>query len=365
MARPSPAARPFIDVIVVMWKSAPFLDALVASLAVIDYPRERLRVHFVENGPHDGSLAALAPALARHAGALPAHEVVTPGRNTGFAGGNNLVLQRLLDARETSYAYLLNHDAVFEPGALRQAIAVAESHPDAASVQSLVVLADEPDSVNTSGNAIHYLGFGYCGGFRSARADVPSHPVDIPYASGAGALYRLEALREVGLFDESLFAYHEDLDLGWRLRAAGYRNLLAPGSVVRHRYEFSRSPEKWFLLERNRMLVVLKNYRAPTLAVLAPQLIALELALLAYAARAGWWPQKLRAWRALATPVTWRGLAESRRKTSLLRRVPDAELLRLFTPFLEYPGIETDAVRRYAYPVFRAGHALARVLVRW
>jgi hypothetical protein len=157
-----------------------------------------------------------------------------------------------------------------------------------------------------AGNEIHFLGFGYCGSYRARRAEVPDDAREIAFASGASVLLRAAALREVGAFDETLFMYQEDQDLGIRLRLAGWRARVAPRSIVWHHYAFTRSPRKFFWLERNRYLVLAKNLTARSLLVLAPFLVIAELALLPVALAGGWLPEKVRAWKALASPARTR-----------------------------------------------------------
>src|SRR5205814_1452970 len=82
--------------------------------------------------------------------------------------------------------------------------------------------------------------------------------------------------------------YGEDLDLGLRLWLAGHRVGLLPQARVVHGYEYEKGSYKWFWLERNRWRTVLSVYPAPLLALVAPALLAGELALLAVAARQGW-----------------------------------------------------------------------------
>src|SRR5205823_6165678 len=137
----------------------------------------------------------------------------------------------------------------------------------------------------------------------------------------AAVLLPRAALEEVGLFDETLWLYHEDLDLGWRLRLHGCRNLLTPLSVCRHHYEWARSTTKWYWLERNRWLVVLKNYRLATLLLLLPMMLLFELGLIALAVKGGWWCEKLRAMGTLLQPRTWTYLARERRRLGRARPV--------------------------------------------
>ncbi|MFA5935741.1 MAG: glycosyltransferase family 2 protein [Patescibacteria group bacterium] len=356
--------QPFVDVIVVLWKSAPFMEALFQGLATLEYPHERMTVHIVDNSPGDGSLDEVKRQMEKHGSVLPPIELHEPGMNTGFSGGNNLAMKLSME-RGHEYSYLLNHDAAFEPGALREIVTAAEADPMIGSAQSLLVLQQNPDEVNSTGNAIHFLGFGYCAGYHEKRSDVSQEIRPIGYASGAGVLYPNRVLKDVGLLDETLFAYHEDLDLGWRIMLAGYKNVLVPKSVSRHRYEFSRSIAKWFWMERNRAAVLLKNYHWATILLLLPQLIAIDIFLLAFAISGGWWREKLRATAWFFKASTWRYIWNGRKEIARTRKVPDSVILKTFTPVIAYQEFESPFVRTVANPLFRLSYRILSLLVRW
>jgi GT2 family glycosyltransferase len=81
--------------------------------------------------------------------------------------------------------------------------------------------------------------------------------------SGCAAVYKKEMLDEIGLLDESFFAYGEDVDLGLRGRWAGYICIYVPAAVVYHKYSATSgtySPQKAFLAERNRLWLLFKNF---------------------------------------------------------------------------------------------------------
>lgn len=355
---------PRVAVVTVIFRCEKFMRGLFESLASVDYPRERWEFHLVDNGAGDGSLATARQEIERLAAVLPAVVIHEPGDNVGFAVGNNIALRAAI-AREVDYCFLLNPDARFEPAALKEAVRVAESAPTIGSVQSLLVLGDDPEVVNTNGNHIHFLGFGYVGGYRTSRAEVSSVPRDIAFSSGACVLLPTRVLKQVGLLDETLWLYHEDLDLGWRIRLAGFRNLLAPASVCRHHYEFSRALSKWYWMERNRWIVVLKNYRLATILLLLPALLIVDCGLLAMAAKAGWLRAKLRSLLWFFRPAAWRYLWRGRREVARIRRVPDRELLRHFTAVIDFPDFRGPFITRIVEPVWKAMFALLRAIVRW
>jgi hypothetical protein len=337
-------------VIVVTHDSAADLEACFGSLAAA-------RLHGAEVVAVDNASADGTPALLRER--HPWVTVIESGANLGFAGGNALAMRRALEAG-AEWIYLLNPDTDVDPAFLERALEVAEADPRTAAVQSLLLLHPDRDRVNTAGNQIHFLGFGHCGAFRAEGASIPDEPREIPFASGAAVLLRGAALREVGGFDEFLFMYQEDQDLGVRLRMAGWRARLAPRSRVWHHYVFGRHPDKLFWLERNRYIVLAKNLETRTLVVLAPLLVLAEVALLGAAVAGGWARQKLRADAALLSPAVRAHVRAERARVQALRRVGDRELARWFTPALEMEGAEGAGLAR----ALRAPMALAWRIVR-
>lgn len=352
---------PKVDVIVVLWKSLPFLDELFAGFTTLDYPRDACTVHIVDNASPDGAGEEVQRRLSHPDPALPRIILHEPGTNLGFSGGNNLVMR----ASSADYCYLLNHDAAFEPGTLREAIAAAEADSSIGSVQSLIVLMQDPDTINSTGNVVHIAGFGYCNAYTRPVSEAPTSVVPIGYASGAGVLYRMNALRKVGYLDEMLFAYHEDLDLGWRLLLAGYENVLAPKSVLRHRYEFSRSIAKWYWMERNRSIVMLYNYRLPTLVVLAPLLIGIELAIWFFALLRGFVKEKAKAAAWFFKKGSWSSVLAGRRHAQALRVRSDRQILKRFAATIGHQDVESPVVDWVANPLMRLYAALLLIVVWW
>ena len=355
---------PRVAVVTVIYRCEKYMRGLLESVAMVDYPRDRLEFHLVDNGAGDGTLAAAKQEIERLGERLPAVVIHEPGANMGFAVGNNLALRSAL-ARGVDYCFLLNPDATFEPGALRESIRVAASAGDIGSVQSLLVLGDEPEVVNTSGNHIHFLGFGYVGGYRKLRAEVPVESRDIAFSSGACVLVSAQILRHVGLFDETLWLYHEDLDLGWRIRLAGFRNVIAPASVCRHFYEFSRSQSKWYWMERNRWIVVLKNYRLATILLLLPVLLVADFGLLLMSVKAGWFGGKVRSLAWFLRPSSWLYLWRGRREIGRIRKVTDREILRHLTAVIDFPDFRSPVITKVIEPVWKAMLAILRAIVRW
>lgn len=343
-----------VTVVVLTWNSMRFLEGCFGALAGARTRGLELRVLAVDNGSKDGTPAALRERY-------PWVEVIETGENLGFAGGNNVGMRMALEGG-AEWIYLLNHDADVTPDFLVEALALARARPEAGAVQSLLLLADEPELINSAGNSIHFSGIGFCDRFREPAGAV-HEPQEITYASGAAVLYRAAALREVGLFDETLFLYHEDLDLGWRLRLAGWTAVLAPASVVHHHYAFSRNTSKYYLMERNRWLVLGKHLSARSLLVMAPLLLAAEAGIVATAISGGWAREKARADAWFLKPSTWRYLLAERQRSRSLRRRSDREVTALFRGDVVFEGLTGPVLHEVVNPLMvRAWARIRRAL---
>jgi GT2 family glycosyltransferase len=213
--------------------------------------------------------------------------------------------------------------------------------------------------VNTAGNVVHYLGFGWAGQLGRPVAAVDPRPHEVGFCSGAALVVRREAWDAAGGFDERYFMYGEDLDLSLRLRLAGWGLGVAPAARVAHDYEFTKGDYKWFYLERNRWWTLVGDYPGRLLALLAPGLLAFEVALLLAASRGGWLRAKLRAQAAVLRALP--AMLRRRRAIQATRRIAPgafAESLAasLDSPYLEgaagVPGV--DAMQRRYWRAVRA-----------
>jgi GT2 family glycosyltransferase len=196
------------------------------------------RVIVVDNASTDGS----ADCIARE---HPWVELVTPGSNTGFAGGNNIGMRMLADCE---WIALLNPDAFPEPTWLEELLDATRRWPEYAFFASLLLDDSDPGSIDGAGDAYHASGLAWRlrHGDKLATAELSEAEVFGPCA--AAALYRRSAVEAVGFFDERWFCYLEDVDLAFRLRLRGARCLLVPTSRVRHMGSATTGRESAFTL---------------------------------------------------------------------------------------------------------------------
>lgn len=277
-----------------------------AVRAVLDSDAD-LELILVDNGCTSDAVRTLAPHENQ--------QIIVSERNLGFTGGMNLAAKH---ARGRTLL-LVNSDATVAPDAFT-VLDNALDAPKAGIACAMVLLADEPEIINSRGNPFHVLGLSWAGSMGKPAKDFP-HVTTVAGASGTCMAIRRELWEELGGFPEEFFAYFEDLELSWRCHQQGLTVKSVPQAVCYHHYEFSRSPHKMFLVERNRWLVLLTCHQAHTLALLAPVLLAFEIAMLVMACAQGWGRQKVSSWWWILSHGAW--IRRRRALVQSTRTVPD------------------------------------------
>jgi GT2 family glycosyltransferase len=184
-------------------------------------------------------------------------------KNYGFAEGNNIGIRYAFKALDPDYILLLNNDTIVDPRFLAGLVKVAEDKEEIGMVATKLLFYDSPNIINSVGTLIFKDGSAAHLGGKEIDIDRYNQVVETFAPCAAAALYRSDMLNEIGLFDPDFFAYLEDVDLGWRARLNGWKCVLAPKAVVYHKH--STSTEKYsrfkvYQIERNRILVLIKNY---------------------------------------------------------------------------------------------------------
>ena len=357
---------PKVAIVYLSYNSRPYLKEVADSVANLTYPKESTEFIIVDNPATDDSATMIREEIVpRSMQDLPQVTFFPCERNHGFAGGNNIAIKHAL-LEGADYIFLLNNDAKFHPEALTEAVKLAESDENIGSVQSLMVLWKEPEIVNSTGGVVHFLGFGFVRDNGQRVDEVKAQDgEEIAYASGAAVLYRANALRQVGILDAHLFLYHEDLELGWRIRLAGYRNVLSMNSIVYHDYEFSRSITKFYWMERNRYLVHFSHLCWKTLLLIAPLMLCLELALIVFAIRGGWIKEKVLVYVALLSPKNWKYVLRKRKESEIIRKVQDKDIVRMFRGKIMHQETSNVVVEKIGNPLLSIIWTLIRRIIVW
>jgi N-acetylglucosaminyl-diphospho-decaprenol L-rhamnosyltransferase len=314
--------RPTLSVVIVAWNSREQLGRTLPALLPELGEGDELIV--VDNDSPQPS-AELVRELA------PRARVLETGANLGFAAGCNAGAA----VATGELLVVLNPDAAPRPG-FGEAIRRPWLDDRGWAAWQALVADGTGTRINSAGNPVHFTGIVWAGDHDRPLAEAPP-PREVVALSGACLAIPRATWEELGGFPAEFFLYHEDVDLSLRLRLRGGRIGIEPAAVVDHDYEFGANEHKWRWLERNRLAFLIRAYPGPLLALLAPVLLATELALLAVAASGGWGRQKLRADREF---LRWLPrLLRERRTLQASRAVSAAEFAAWLTPDLDSPFI--------------------------
>ncbi len=306
---------PAVSIIIVNFNGGEKLAKCIAALAGTSDGSE---IVVIDNASTDGS-ADLPEPLSHRV------RIIRNSENLGYAAALNQ------GARETGGEVLVfsNMDTLAEPGWLEPLVAQLRDCPDAGAVNPLVLLSDGMH-VNAAGQNIHVTGLGFNRGLGSPLSRYGDRPFAVSGIQGAFFAMRRSVYEEIGGFDATGFLYHEDVNLSWLLRLAGYELYCVPASRVRHDYFLSMYAHKFHLLERNRVAMLLAYIKPSTRALLAPLLLLTEAFGWAYALlrRHGFPAAKWRSYRWVAAHRT--DIRARRQLAERLRQVGDLRLLRRF-----------------------------------
>jgi GT2 family glycosyltransferase len=233
----------------------------------------------VDNGSTDGSVEFIAIEY-------PEVRTIALDSNRGFAAATNVGIRNA----HSDYIALLNNDTEPDPRWLAELVACLERHPRAASATSKMLLYDQARMIDGVGDVMTWAFAPHPRGHRIPDRGQYEEECEVLSASGGAALWRADALRELGAFDEAFFFYYEDVDLGVRARLRGYECWYAPKSVVIH-HRGATTPKGLSVFEvyypiKNRWFMILKDTPGLLLARHLPAILYGDL---------HWWLRALRS----------------------------------------------------------------------
>lgn len=292
----------------------------------------------------------------------PEAEITFNRNNDGFAKGVNDSMKKAL-RQGFPFIAVFNIHVRLDDNCLSEMVKAFKSRPLIGAVQARQMMPDE-STINSLGNSTHFLGFGYCSGYREKWRKQMSKINDIHYPSGSSMLFSREIISRIGLFDEEYWMYNEDQEIGWRLRLAGYRCVAAREAVIFNDYKFKRSIRKYYWMDRNRILAILECYHFLTLVLVFPAFTVMEAGLFLFAWKGGWLKDKLSVWKYFLRPGNWRYILKARRRNQNLRRTKEKEIVRFITGRIWYQEIN-DWKLNIINPVFNLYWRVASKLIFW
>lgn len=212
---------PLLSVIIPHYNGTHHLTCCFNSLRAQTCPN--LEIILADNGSTDESVA-----LTRRD--FPEVKILEFGRNLGLTGAIN----RGIEQARGEIIVPLNNDTEVTPGWAQALVDTLQAHPEAGIVACKMLLFDQRDTLHSAGDGFGVDGIPINRGVWQKDEGQFDRDVYIFGGCGGAVAYRREMLDDIGLFDEDLFMYLEDVDLNWRAQLAGYRAVFAPQAVVYH-----------------------------------------------------------------------------------------------------------------------------------
>ncbi len=248
MASKSSSRDPRILAIIVNWNKREYLRNLLLSLRKLGGTGFDILV--VDNASNDGS-----PDMIREE--FPECQLHETGENLGGTGGFNAGMVWGLES-ETDYDFfwLMDNDIVVHEGALDALLDAMQSDRGIAIAGSTILVLGQNQLVQEIGAHVEWRGCGLRRNGEGKRDAIPTTPIlEADYAAACSLLARVQAVREVGIWDPCYFVFWDDVDWGVRFRRAGWRVVGVTGSVVEHEHFDNRRSQQShvaaYLVHRN------------------------------------------------------------------------------------------------------------------
>ena len=242
-------------VIILNYNGVHFLEQFLPS--VVAYSQGH-RIIVADNASTDNSLNF----LAEH---YPQVEIMAFSQNYGFAEGYN----RALATIDNSYSILLNSDVEVTPHWIEPVLSLMQSDSDIVACQPKVRAYHRKEYFEHAGAAggyIDILGYPFCRGrvIDHLEKDTGQYDDIVPvfWATGACFFTHTETYRRLGGFDPLFHAHMEEIDLCWRIQAAGFKICYQPKSLIYHvggGTMPASNPRKTYLNFRNSTGMLYKN----------------------------------------------------------------------------------------------------------
>ena len=321
---------PKVSIVMAHFKKPEAADQALASVFKTIYPD--FEVILVDNASNDGTAEFLQKKY-------PSLKVAKNDANRGSGGAWNTGFHLINPA--SKYVVFVDCDVIFDPNWLSEMVKVAEINPEIGGCQPKILSFWDPSMFEYNGSAGMWMDvYGYALNrgriFYHVEKDVGQYnlPCETFFIGGSVLLARSDILKKTGLFDESFFIYHEELDLAWRIRLNGYKLFCVPSSIVWHKGGGKRDKTTMFYKYKNNIYMMIKNYSLKNLFRYLPLRFVLDMVSIT---KNGATPIMAHIWLLKNLTLIWSHRVEVQSK---VRRRSDEELMDIIvsqpSPILHY-----------------------------
>ncbi len=316
--------KPLISIIILNYNAGSLLLDCVDSVFQSNY--RNLEVIVVDNISKDNSHKKCKEKFQNIT-------LIENKQNLGYCGGNNVGIKHA----SGEFLVILNPDVIVETDWLDGLLDAYRKYGEGLYQPKILATSDH-NIIISAGNMIQLFGFGFSRG--KGEKDVGQYEKDeeVGYASGTCLFSSSNVFKKVENFDSFLFAYHDDLDLCWKGRLKGIKSFYIYKSIVYHPlegYSFKWNSYKYFLMERNRIYCLNKNFSRKTILKMLPSLILVDIAVTLFYLKKGFISAKIKA--NLDILKNSKTILKNHSMIQKSRIINDSELIKEFTNKIEIP----------------------------
>jgi len=247
--------KPKVCIVLVNWNQREDIINCLESLFNLKYNNYQIVVF--DNGSVDNSVEEIKKKY-------PSVEIFENRINLGYVGANNIAINWAIE-EGYDYIFLVNSDTVIHPYTLNELVTYMDKDKKCGVAGPQIRYYNAPDRLCFAGGKFNlrtgrgcHIGEGNLVGF------IDSSPYACDFITGCAMLLRVSALKEIGLFDENIFMYCEDIDLCLRFKKSSWKVILVPNGIVWHKIErwdrrIIASPHRIYYIGRNTLYLMKKN----------------------------------------------------------------------------------------------------------
>ena len=316
--------EPLISIIILNYNAGNLLLECVKSIINSNY--KKLEIIIVDNVSKDNSHKICKKKFTDII-------LIENKKNLGYCGGNNIGIEQA----NGEFIVILNPDVIVESNWLNELLIAFRKYGDGLYQPKILATTDH-SIIISAGNMIQLFGFGFARGKGENDKGQYEKDEEVGYASGTCLFSSADIFKEIGNFDSYLFAYHDDLDLCWKGRLKGIRSFYIHKSIIYHPlegYSFKWDSFKYFLMERNRLYCLKKNFSKKTIFKMLPSLILVDIAVTLFYLKKGFIFEKIKA--NLNILKNYNTISRNHNLIQQNRIIEDNEIIKKFTNKIEIP----------------------------
>ena len=314
---------PLVSIIILNFNAGKLLLNCIESLTKLAY--QNIELIIVDNVSTDNSQNQCKEKF-------PQVKLIQNEKNSGYCGGNNVGIKNA----NGEFIIILNPDTIVESNLIDELLDAYNIHGEGL-YQPKILSLENKSILQSTGNMIHLFGFGFARDKGNQDNNEIKETTKIGYAAGTCLFALKETFLKLKLFDEFLFLYHDDLDIGWRASQKEINSYIVPQTTIYHAesYSLKWSKKKFFWLERNRRYCLMTHYSPDTLKIIKKELWITELLIWAVYFSKGYLTAKIKA--ELELRKNKKFIIKKQIEIENEKRISDVELIKTFPDRIEIP----------------------------